>query len=429
VIGIAGEELTVFGLDFLVEVNKWMEGKVGSEVFVAGGGNVAMDVAITAKRLGAKKVTLACLEPRDRMPASSEEVARAEEEGVVILNSWGLSRVIEENGVVKGMELKRCVSPWDEEGRFNPQYDECEKMVVDAENILMAVGQNADLSFLGEKYQMQLNQHGLIDVSEETLMTSREGVFAAGDVTTGPGTVIGAIATGRRVAKGINSYLGVECTSCVNKDSACYISNDPEGILKQEALQLKELDAEKRRLDLEDSFTPTAEEALEEARRCLNCGCYAVHPSDIAPALIALNGRIVTDRRTINAEDFFTVKIPGNTVLNDNEIITEIQIPTPPEGSRSTFIKMAIRKSIDFPIVNCAVLVGGESPRICLNAVAPKPYRAVKAEKAIEGKEITEETAEAAGAATVEDVQPFADSRYKVQIAKTLVKRALLAVR
>lgn len=429
VIGIAGEELTVFGLDFLVEVNKWMEGKVGSEVFVAGGGNVAMDVAITAKRLGAKKVTLACLEPRDRMPASSEEVARAEEEGVVILNSWGLSRVIEENGVVKGMELKRCVSPWDEEGRFNPQYDECEKMVVDAENILMAVGQNADLSFLGEKYQMQLNQHGLIDVSEETLMTSREGVFAAGDVTTGPGTVIGAIATGRRVAKGINSYLGVECTSCVNKDSACYISNDPEGILKQEALQLKELDAEKRRLDLEDSFTPTAEEALEEARRCLNCGCYAVHPSDIAPALIALNGRIVTDRRTINAEDFFTVKIPGNTVLNDNEIITEIQIPTPPEGSRSTFIKMAIRKSIDFPIVNCAVLVGGESSRICLNAVAPKPYRAVKAEKAIEGKEITEETAEAAGAATVEDVQPFADSRYKVQIAKTLVKRALLAVR
>jgi hypothetical protein len=78
VAGISGEELTIFGLDFLVDVKKWMSGKIGSEVFVMGGGNVAMDVAVTAKRLGAKKVTLACLEPRDRMPASSEEVARAE---------------------------------------------------------------------------------------------------------------------------------------------------------------------------------------------------------------------------------------------------------------------------------------------------------------------------------------------------------------
>jgi xanthine dehydrogenase YagS FAD-binding subunit len=155
--------------------------------------------------------------------------------------------------------------------------------------------------------------------------------------------------------------------------------------------------------------------------------CIAVHPSDIAPALIALNARVVTDRRTIEAENFFDVKKPGNTVLETDEIIREIQIPAPPAGAKSAFLKFAIRKSIDFPIVNCAVMVGGGSPRICLNAVAPKPYRATKAEAAIAGKKINEKNAEAAGEAAVADARPMEASRFKVQIAKTLVKRALLA--
>jgi xanthine dehydrogenase YagS FAD-binding subunit len=155
--------------------------------------------------------------------------------------------------------------------------------------------------------------------------------------------------------------------------------------------------------------------------------CIAVNPSDIAPALIALNARVVTDRRTIEAENFFDVKKPGNTVLETDEIIREIQIPAPPAGAKSAFLKFAIRKSIDFPIVNCAVMVGGGSPRICLNAVAPKPYRATKAEAAIAGKAINEKNAEAAGEAAVADARPMEASRFKVQIAKTLVKRALLA--
>ena len=155
--------------------------------------------------------------------------------------------------------------------------------------------------------------------------------------------------------------------------------------------------------------------------------CIAVHPSDIAPALIALNARVVTDRRTIEAENFFDVKKPGNTVLAMDEIIKEIQIPKPPSGAKSAFLKFAIRKSIDFPIVNCAVMVGGDSPRICLNAVAPRPYRATKAEAAIAGKTINEKNAEAAGEAAVADARPLEAARFKVQIAKTLVKRALLA--
>lgn len=155
--------------------------------------------------------------------------------------------------------------------------------------------------------------------------------------------------------------------------------------------------------------------------------CIAVNPSDIAPALIALNASVVTDRRTIEAENFFDVKKPGNTVLEADETIREIQIPAPPAGAKSAFLKFAIRKSIDFPIVNCAVMVGGGSPRICLNAVAPRPYRATKAEAAIAGKKINEKNAEAAGEAAVADARPLEASRFKVQIAKTLVKRALLA--
>jgi xanthine dehydrogenase YagS FAD-binding subunit len=155
--------------------------------------------------------------------------------------------------------------------------------------------------------------------------------------------------------------------------------------------------------------------------------CIAVNISDTAPALIALNSRIVTNSRTIVAESFFDVQNPGNTVLAAGEIIKEIQIPAPPAGAKSAFLKFAIRKSIDFPIVNCAVMVGGGAPRIALNAVAPKPYRAAKAEAVISGKPINEANAEAAGAAAVEDAKPLNATKYKVQIAKTLVKRALLA--
>ena len=155
--------------------------------------------------------------------------------------------------------------------------------------------------------------------------------------------------------------------------------------------------------------------------------CIAVHISDTAPALIALNAKVVTNKRTIETENFFDVKFPSNTVLASDEIIKEIQVPVPPAGAKSSFLKFAIRKSIDFPIVNCAVMVGGGAPRICLNAVAPKPYRATKAEAAIAGKPINEANAEAAGVAAVEDAKPLGATKYKVQIAKTLVKRALLA--
>ena len=161
-------------------------------------------------------------------------------------------------------------------------------------------------------------------------------------------------------------------------------------------------------------------------------GCYAVHPSDTAPALIALNAKIITSKRTVNAEDFFQVDVLKTTVLDADEIVTEIHVPEPSKNTRSAFLKFAIRKSIDFPIVNCAAMITHSSgkvsaARICLNAVFVKPYRAIKAEEAIVERAIDETTAEAAGISALSDAKPLEHNRYIIQISKTLVKRTLLA--
>ena len=126
------------------------------------------------------------------------------------------------------------------------------------------------------------------------------------------------------------------------------------------------------------------------------------------------------------------VEVSKTTVLDDDEILTEIHIPVPPPGSKSAFLKFALRKSIDFPIVNCAAMITTsagkvKAARICLNAVYVKPYRALRAEDAILGKEIDEANAEAAGNAFVSDAKPLPHNRYMVQIAKVMVKRAILA--
>ncbi|MBN2060035.1 MAG: FAD binding domain-containing protein [Deltaproteobacteria bacterium] len=157
--------------------------------------------------------------------------------------------------------------------------------------------------------------------------------------------------------------------------------------------------------------------------------CLAVNPGDTAPALVALNAKIKTNRRLIEAQEFWDMAVPGSTILAMDEIVTEIQVPTPSKGVKSSFIKFAIRKSIDFPIVNCAAMVGGGDARICLNAVHNKPYRVLKSEELIRGRSINEDNADAAGAAAVTDARalPGDRNRWKIQIARTMVKRAILA--
>jgi CO/xanthine dehydrogenase FAD-binding subunit len=241
----------------------------------------------------------------------------------------------------------------------------------------------------------------------------------------GPGTTIRAIANGHKAASGMLQYLEVVAPAEVPAAKA-FIHSDAEGIKVTQGLKIAEVALKDRQLEVEDSFSPSAAEAVAEASRCLNCGCYAVSPSDIAPTLVALSAKIVTNKRTLAAEAFFEVNTLSNTSLEYDEIITEIQVPALPKGAKSYYKKLAFRKAIDFPVVSVAV-VTGDAPRVVLGAVAPTPYRAVKAEKILAGKAITEDLAEQAGAAALEDAHPFEATAYKIQIGKTLVKRALLA--
>jgi xanthine dehydrogenase YagS FAD-binding subunit len=161
-------------------------------------------------------------------------------------------------------------------------------------------------------------------------------------------------------------------------------------------------------------------------------GCYAVHPSDTAPALIALKAHIRTTQRVIPAEDFFQVAVAKTTVLEKDEIVMEIEVPTPNPETGSAFLKFALRKSIDFPIVNCAAMLDKgdqkvREARICLNAVYVKPYRALQAEKMILGKVLNEESAQEAGEAAAAGASPLAHNGYMVQVARILAKRTVLA--
>jgi len=159
--------------------------------------------------------------------------------------------------------------------------------------------------------------------------------------------------------------------------------------------------------------------------------CFAVNPSDTAPALVALNAKIVTNKRTIDAEGFWGFATPGSTVLAADEIVTEIQVPA--FSGKSAFVKFALRASIDFPVVNCAAAIGGNSASICLNAVSNKPLKLAAAEQAIAGKPINAANAEAAGTAAVSTAAVLPEdgsnpgNKWKVQIAKAMVKKAILA--
>jgi len=361
------------------------------------------------------------------MPASKEEIERAEAEGVKIVNAWGLGGVItDDKGQVIGFDAKRCTSVRDANGRFNPVYDEDERWKIDCDYIILATGQAVDISFLGDKFLEQLKSaRGLINVDLSTFKTSRKGMYAAGDVATGPNIAIRAINGGRIAAQNMSKELGVEIP--VQTMTRDFVHCDTNGIGETKATPQPERPQAQRNLTDEDAFSFTADEFNREIHRCMNCACYAVNPSDTAPALIALGAKVVTTKRTLDAEEFFQVNVLSNTKLDKDEIITEIQIPV--KAEKSTYKRFAFRKSIDFPVVNVAISETADKQyRVCLNAVAPVPHRCYEAEKVLNGKDITPELAEAAGEAAVIGAEPFEANKYKIQIAKTLVKRTLLGM-
>ena len=199
-------ELLDSGLKFLIGVQVGGSAKpsVGKRVLVIGGGSVAVDVALTARRLGATEVSMACLESLETMPAILEDVEQALEEGITILPSWGPHRVLEQDGKLTGMELVRCTAVFDKDGRFAPAFDAAVKTVVAADQILVAIGQAADLSYA----EPGLNtERGLLAADKVTGATAMPGVFAGGDVTGSSATMVQAMASGQRAAASIDGVL------------------------------------------------------------------------------------------------------------------------------------------------------------------------------------------------------------------------------
>lgn len=426
VLGFDGEEFTEFGLQFLMEVNQWMNKKDHRHVLVVGGGNVAMDVAITARRLGAESVTLACLESEPEMPASREEIARAREEGIEIMPSYGVSKAIYEGSQVTGMELMRCTSVKDENGRFNPRYDREETLRVSADSILMAAGQKVDLSFLGDKYGLAL-ERGLIQVDKDTQATSKSGIYAGGDATTGPATVIQGVRSGRNAAEAINRGYAVMPE---RRREDKFIHFDTAGVKEEHAVKDKELSAAERALDKEDSFTLTGEEAAREAGRCMNCGCYSVNASDISPVLILLDARIVTTKKTVRAADFFTTRLKAADMLDTDELVTAVRFRVP-EGYTTAYDKFRVREAVDFAIVSLAYayrMKDGliENARIVLGGVAPVPMERKKVEAFLAGRKPDEALAEAAAELAVEGTAAMANNSYKIQEVRALIKKMIL---
>lgn len=431
ILGIDGESLTQFGLNFLVEVKQFMSKQIDKNVLVCGGGNVAMDVALTAVRLGAENVTLVCLEQREEMPATDEEIERALEEGVKLITGRGLKKVVYEGDKVIGLETKACTAVRDEHGRFNPQYDEEDVVMIEADSIILATGQRVDLDFLGDKFKEEIQSaRGLIEVGEHN-DTRKPGVYAGGDAATGPSVAIKAIRAGANAAVNMSKYMGYPIDRTISEPKL--LKNDVDLISEPKAAVEADTPVAKRCLDVEDSTSLTKEEAAKEAGRCMNCGCYSVNASDLTPVLIALDAVIKTTNREISAADLFTTTLKVQDMLEPGEIVTEIIIPIR-KANEMHYDKFRLRDSVDFAMVSLASAYNLEDGKISdakvvLGGVAPVPMKREEVEEFLNGKEPTEEIAEKAAEIAVKGAVPFEKNAYKVNIIQSLVKDSVLRLK
>jgi NADPH-dependent glutamate synthase beta subunit-like oxidoreductase len=431
--GIEGEGHCLSGLDFLYRASVGEQGKPGDSVLVIGGGDVAMDVAVTAKRLGAKDVTVVYRRPRALMPAHEEELALALEEGVRIADSLAPVGAVVERGRLVGLDVAASRSGAGRDTKT--EIDLGCRSTLAADCVIVAIGQTADLGLYGDALDTDGRKRLVTDGS---LACSLGGVFAGGDAALGPATVIEAIAQARRAAASITAYLGGGAAARApapdggeGGDRPCAF--DPSALENSDAAVLRPIPPEERTLCGEDVAEGLDGDAvLREAARCFNCGCVAVSASDLAPALVALGATVRTNRRELPAARFFRTGLKSATALGAGEIVTEIFVPAPLEGAYMEYRKFRPRKAIDFPVLSVAVNIvrdGGivKDAKIVLGAVRPTPFEATEAQDYLIGRPIDDETARAAAGLALRDAAPLAENAYKVSVARALVRRAVLA--
>ncbi len=283
-VGVPGEDASgvVTAVDFLREVNAKEAYEILGDVVVIGGGNVAIDVARDSVRVGAPKVSMYCLETRDIMPASNEEVEEAEEDGVSVNCGWGPKEILkDEKGKVRGIVLKKCVSVKDETGRFNPKYDESETIEVPCRHVVLSVGQSilwGDL-LAGSKVQLGRGNGAVAD--PKTYQTAQEDIFVGGDVYTGPKFAIDAIAAGKEGAISIHRFVQPHTSLTIGRNQNSYKELDKEDLkLESYDNSSRQIPGRAKNVDKksfrDSKLVFTEEQVKTETARCLGCGASVV---------------------------------------------------------------------------------------------------------------------------------------------------------
>jgi len=280
--GIPGQDAegTTTAVAFLKEANTGKVKLKGQEVVVVGGGNVAIDAARVAKRSGASKVTMLCLETEDIMPATKQEVAEAREDGVEIMFGWGPSEVRTEDGKAKSIVFKKCTRVFDENKRFSPQYDETQTTELGSTYVIFAIGQAINWGKLLEGTKVEFGRGKGPVADALTYQTAEPDIFVGGDVFTGPKFAIDAIAAGHEASESLHRYVQ-NGHMTIGRNRRQFIELDKNNILvenydtagRQEAGLVEGIDPTGFK---DANATLTEEQVKIETSRCLGCGVTVV---------------------------------------------------------------------------------------------------------------------------------------------------------
>ncbi len=281
--GIPGEDAAGVesGISFLKRISQDETQRLSGAAVVVGGGNVAADVARTALRAGSERVFMVCLEQADEMPAADEEIAELKAEGVDIINGYGPLEIRTQDGKITSMIFRKCISVFDETGRFSPEFNENETIRVDCANVLMAIGQRADWGDLLNGTKVRLNPNGTVIADPITYQTDEPDIFTGGDIYHGPRFAIDAIAEGREGMVSINRFVHPGQSLTLGRDLRKFTELDRDDIrvesydsAARQRPDSKPGSAAETFSDLRAPFTE--KQVQNEASRCLKCGAAKV---------------------------------------------------------------------------------------------------------------------------------------------------------
>ena len=282
--GIPGEDAegVMTAVEFLRTVGGNEAYQVPGRTVVVGGGNVAIDVARTSHRCGSSEVSMFCLESRETMPASEEEIGEAEEENVQINCGWGPKEILTEDGKVTGIVFKKCTSVTDETGRFNPTYDENDTLTVPCEHVFLSIGQSIEWGNLLAGSKVELGRGNGAVADPVTYQTAQPDIFVGGDVYTGPKFAIDAIAAGKQGAVSIHRFVQPHSSLTIGRDKRQFVELDKQNIkVEQYDTSSRQIPGKNREIDDKKSFRDaslcfTEEQVKIETARCLGCGASVV---------------------------------------------------------------------------------------------------------------------------------------------------------